>query len=181
MDYLVRFREALREFSERHRRELLTFVICLAVSALTPVILQGVASLGWRIPQAHMSTDYITGVWVAAFLTLLLLPLPIEKAEKKALLTLWFAKCFVTLVLMLFYEWNYPLDAYWYFEVSQTRLVDLPALRFGDGTTNLNVILWHFENEFAHTHSYHALKVILSFVGLGAIFLLYRGLRCASD
>lgn len=167
-------------FESRHKN-LLLLAIGIGLALLTPWLLHGVNALGWRIQQTDRASDYLNGLCVAIALGLFLTALPFKRNEKKVLLTLWVVKCVLGLVFMLFYEWNYGLDAYYYFEMSQIPLADFSNLGFGRGTQNMVALLWTLEHHVFSTHSYHAQKMILSFVGLAGVFALYRGLRAVSS
>ncbi len=152
------------------------FVLWAAAFALgLPYFLDIVEWLGYRIPQTDRSSDFLKGVAVASGLWLLLFLFPARPADKRNLLLLWAVKATMTLSLMLLYEWNYGLDAYWYFQRSQTSFANF-QLGWGNGTENLVGALWWLEHEIFRTASYHALKVLSSFLGLMGVYLFYRGL-----
>jgi hypothetical protein len=153
----------------------------LAFALALPFLLDFVEALGHRIPQADRGSDYLKGVAFAGFFWLLLFLFPVRAPEKRRLLILWGVKAAVTLGLMLFYEWNYGLDAYWYFQRSQMVTPDFSRTGWGAGTENLVALLWWLEHEVVRTASYHSLKVMSSFVGLLGIYLFYRGLARYSE
>lgn len=160
----------------RKRPLLLFALLAIALVAIFPLFFQGIDILGQRIPQPDRGSDYMKGVIVAFALLCGLMCLPMRGADRRNLVILWMVKCFVTLVLMLFYENIYGLDAYYYFEKSQARFADFSKVDFGSGTDNLIALLWTMENEVFRTSSYHVMKVLCSFLGLLGILAFYRGI-----
>lgn len=151
--------------------------VAILFSASIPFILDFVDILGHRIPQADVSNDFLKGIMVAAALTLAVFTVPFPKEDRVNLCLVWGLKIFVTLGIMLFYEWNYGLDAYYYFEQSQRPYPDFTGTGFSRGTDNLIAALWLFENEIIRTQSYHSIKVLISFIGMLGIYAFYRGTK----
>jgi hypothetical protein len=163
------------------KKNLLLMLISLVLAASLPFLTDAITILGWRIPQPDMISDYSKAVAFAMGLFVLLVALPFPALEKRALLILWSVKCLVMLGLMLLYEWNYPLDAYFYFDMAQKHDLEIDGTGFGRGTENLIALLWHMEHNVFRTYSYHSYKVFLSFVGLAGIYAFYRGLKHVSE
>ena len=125
---------------------------------------------GRNIPQPDIIGDYVRG-WIWALgLGALVCVLPVE--EHGPLLHVWLAKTAVDLGVMLIYEWHYGLDAYWYFwwGVWGTHGSLLPVLGNGSET------MLHFSALLAYITgpSYHAMKVVCSFIGFWGCFCFYR-------
>ncbi|MCO5143024.1 MAG: hypothetical protein M9962_08045 [Oligoflexia bacterium] len=143
---------------------------------ILPYFLSGVQFLGYRIPQSHLEDDYLKGFITGTFLFMILAFIPFPKKDRKNILIVWAAKLFVTLFFMLFYEYAYGLDAYWYFQRSQLSVADLSSIGWGQGTANLAYVFWYFEHRVVQFSSYHTLKVFSSFMGFIGIYLFYRGI-----
>jgi hypothetical protein len=134
-----------------------------------------VAALGYRLPQEDLATDYAKGVAWAIVLGLSILAWPVSERNKQDLLWVWFAKSLVTLGLMLFYEWNYPLDAHGYFDESRQRGFEWEGFRIGGeraGTYNMTNLCWLLQQLVPN--SFHGLKVSFAMLGLIAVYLFYR-------
>ena len=152
-------------------------LVGIAFAFFLPQLLEVVQFLGHRIPQYDRAEDFLKGFAVAAAITLVLYGLPLKNEEKRYLLAFWIIKAFITLVVMLFYEWNYGLDAYEYFRRSQLPTIDLHFAGVSRGTDNLIAFFWYLENHIFRTGSYHTQKLLCSFVGFMAVWLFYRGLK----
>jgi len=79
----------------------------------------------------------------------------------------------------LFYEWNYPLDAYGYFDVTRDRRFEWLGFHIGGGggeqstgTSNMFSLCWLLLELVPN--SYHGLKVSFAMMGLVAVYLFYR-------
>lgn len=126
--------------------------------------------LGRNIPQPDIVSDYVHGwIWALGFAALICM-LPLE--DRMPLLHVWLVKIAVDLGAMLIYEWHYGLDAYRYFwwGVWGQHGSLLPVL--GNGTETImrfSALLAFFTGP-----SYHAMKVIYSFIGLWGCFCFYR-------
>lgn len=142
------------------------------LSLVIPRYLDLVTAFGHGINDADIATDYLKGCLWAIILGVSILFWPVSIADKKCLLLAWGAKCFLTLVLMLFYESYYGLDAYMYFDESRTAAFDFSKFTFQSGTINV-VNLSRLHRQFL-PDSYHAMKVTYSMVGLLGIYLYYR-------
>ena len=125
---------------------------------------------GRHIPQPDIVGDYVHG-WIWALgLAVFLAVLPLE--DGKALLHVWLIKVVIDLGVMLFYEWHYGLDAYWYFwwGVWGQHGSLLPVLGNGSKTImRFSVLVADFTGP-----SYHAMKIVYSFIGLWGCFCIYR-------
>lgn len=147
--------------------------VCLGLA--TPALLEMVRILGYRLPQEDLATDYAKGVVWAIVLGLSILAWPVSDRSKQDLLWVWFAKSLVTLGLMLFYEWNYPLDAHGYFDESRQRGFEWEGFRIGGeraGTYNMTNLCWLLQQLVPD--SFHGLKVSFAMMGLIAVYLFYR-------
>ena len=125
---------------------------------------------GQNIPQPNIVSDYVRGWIWALVLTAILCVLPL--ADGGPLLHVWLVKIAVDLGVMLVYEWHYGLDAYWYFwwGVWGQHGSLLPVL--GNGTETmlrLSALVAYVTGP-----SYHAMKIVYSFVGLWGCFCFYR-------
>ena len=96
------------------------FIILLGITAFSILAILGVETAGHHIPQEDLITDYFMALMWAIMLSFSILLLPIPIQHKRALEIVWSAKVFVTLGIMLFYEYNYGLDAYYYFYSAKT-------------------------------------------------------------
>lgn len=113
----------------------------------------------------------IAFVWWALILPLLFL-FPKHRDEKQALVALWVVRLGVTLGFMLFYEANYGLDAYGYFQRGMTDPDAWRDFRFGEGTTNMAALASVHASVIPQ--SYHAMKVTSAAIGLLAVFAFYK-------
>jgi len=153
-------------------RHLAAIFCVVAIVYAAPRYLNLVAALNAMISEPDMASDYVKGLIWGGFLWLSILAWPVPSRNKRLLMVVWSAKLFVCLVLMLFYEANYPLDAYMYFDQSRLADFSLQQLDFKDGTINMI--------NFARLHrqllpdSYHALKLTCSMLGLLGVYLFYR-------
>jgi len=154
--------------------------MALLVAAAMPQVFQTITDLGHNIPSLgnpDRVADYLKGWAAALFFMGVIMVTPLQSEDKKNLKLLWLAKVVVMLVFMLFYEANYGLDAYWYFERSQDKIPDLSDVGLGNGTANINALIWAFEHYVVRTASFHAQKVICGFVSTVGLFFLFTGLR----
>lgn len=125
---------------------------------------------GRHIPQPHIVSDYVHG-WIWALgLAAVICVLPLK--DRVPLLHVWLVKIAVDLGAMLVYEWHYGLDAYQYFWWASWGPHGslLPVLGNGTKTVlRLSAVFAWFTGP-----SYHALKIIYSFIGLWGCFCFYR-------
>ena len=155
---------------------LLALAVILSGAALgivAMVLLGAPVSLGSNIPQSNLMMDYAYGVIFAVAGYMLLLIFPVSFSDRIALLTVWSVKILVVLVFMLFYEdFYWALDSYSYFELPRSSSFSWDGLGIGRGTDNIYNLVWLYFQVFPE--SFHALKVLFSFVGLTAVYLFYR-------
>jgi len=116
-------------------------------------------------------TDIMFSFPDVLFFILLIVRLPAP--DRKPMLFLWGAKVFVTLGFMLFYESQYGLDSYMYFNTPRSAGFHWEGFTMGDGTKNMVHLSW-FQQQVI-PDSYHALKITCSFIGLMAVYIFYRG------
>ena len=91
---------------------------------------------------------------------------------QKNYLKLWIIKAFVTLILMLAYEANYGLDAYMYFAeaVHEFNVYVHPT----QSSSTYNIVLINRFFTYIVGDSYHALKLLNSFISFLGLILLYK-------
>lgn len=146
------------------------FVSAIVTSLGAIWLLAHMGMFGQNIPQPDLISDYVHG-WIWALgLTALLLVLPLQ--DRSQLLYLWLIKVAVDLGAMLLYESHYGLDAYTYFwwGVWGQHGSLWPVL--GNGTETI----MRFSALLAYIvgPSYHAMKILYSFIGLWGCFCFYR-------
>lgn len=145
----------------------------LAMCIFLLAIFDAIGPLGRHIPQEDLTSDYFLGVLWAMGLGLSIYMWPVKPTEKGNLLVAWTARCVVTLVLMLFYEYFFDTDSFGYFYYSAfPEIWDWDGLVLGRGTQNLARLAG------LHTqilpHSFHMMKVSFSMVGFIATYICYR-------
>lgn len=151
-------------------------------AALVPISLCGVGAivyvfsridaLGIYVWSADLHADYLIGVMWAAALSLSILFWP--KADRPHLATVWFVRVSVVLIIMPFYEANYPaLDAYSYHGYSMTGDM-IPGYEDQLLGTPLIFRLCGILN-YVGFDSYRALVIFFSYFGLLGSWLAYRG------
>lgn len=148
----------------------------LLVSLATPVYWDWVETAAFRIRTPEPRTDYAFGLlWGAAlFLSFWLWPVP--ASERRSLLWLWLAKLETMLGYMLVYEWNYGLDAYYYYFVgNHTAPGDVS---FAEHRGNA-LIFWlsSLQSHLLIADSYHATKITFGYLGLVSTYAFYRAAR----
>lgn len=154
----------------------LVAICAVGIGLAVPGFLDMVVALGHNIPQEDLATDYVTAVVWAMALGVSILAWPVRSGDKRGLLWVWLAKSLVTLGFMLFYESNYSLDSYGYFDEPRQSGFAWEGLKIGSGiesgTDNITNLAW-LHNQLL-PDSYHALKVSFAMVGLIAVYLFYR-------
>jgi hypothetical protein len=151
----------------------LIITIGVLVGLAIPAFLEMVVVLGHNISQPDIESDYVFAIVWAVVLGGSILAWPVSSTDKGSLLWVWLAKVMVTLGFMLLYEANYSsLDAYSYFGESAQRYFPFEGIGLGAGTQNINALVW-LHNQVL-PHSYHALKISFSMIGLVAMYLFYR-------
>lgn len=148
--------------------------VALAAGAAAPRLLGLADAMGRHIPRPDVVGDYLAGVLWATALAGVLAAAPFPRQDRRALLLLWGAKCFVTLVFMLVYESAYAqLDSYGYLREASVPRLNLEETGLGHGTENVIALVWLHSRVLA---SYHAIKVTFALVGLAGVYLFYRGI-----
>jgi hypothetical protein len=152
----------------------LALSLFVAVVGIVAMFASGApVSLGTYIPQADLMTDYAYGVIFAVACYAVIMVYPVEFSDRIALLCIWSIKVVVALVFMLFYEGFYWfLDSYSYFAEPLLPSFSWDGLIVGRGTENIYNLIWLYYRIFPE--SFHALKILFSFVGLWAVYLFYR-------
>ncbi|OQW92731.1 MAG: hypothetical protein BWK78_00795 [Thiotrichaceae bacterium IS1] len=149
-----------------------SFILLLGMVALLTLSILGVEVAGRNIPQMDLIMDYITALAWAIVLEISILFWPVPTQHKHFLLMIWLAKIFMTLGVMLFYEYNYVLDAYYYFYSSKMGEFAWQDFQFGAGTINVvNLVRLH---QYFIADSYHTLKVTTAMIGMVSIYIFYR-------
>jgi hypothetical protein len=156
------------------RKLMLTVALGLGVGLILAFFVAGIAALGHRIPSPHLLEDYFVALLWCIGIAFYICCLPVSKQERSDLLLLWGARCGVTLLAMLFYEANYPLDAYTYYRSALAAGVDWSLVAFGKGTDNTQALSWLMNRYLPIFDSYHGLKVCFSFLGFLGSFVAYR-------
>jgi len=184
----------MREWDDTRLKWCLSFV---ALVGIVVWISLNVRALGFRIGQPELELDYTMGVlwWIVFALGILIF----SGDSRRMLLLAWIGKFFVVLVLMLFYERHYGLDAYSYFKVTLTgefflypghdfRTDLVPSIlqmrgesgklsAGGLGTENtlrFMLMIGSVTGPF-----YHAMKVAVAFLGLLGVWWYYRAVVIA--
>jgi hypothetical protein len=139
-------------------------------SLLLGKLIAQAAALSWRIPGNDLGGDYLTGVLWSIVLAVSLILWPIHHRDRVALAGLWAAKCVVCLGVMLFYESQYGLDAFNYFDFAR-ETAGAPEIVIKSGTA---YILWLTSLHYRLMPSYHAIKTTYSYLGLMGIYAFYR-------
>jgi hypothetical protein len=154
-------------------RVLPVVLAAVAVGAAVPTFMLLVRAWGHRIPNPVVEADYLIGLCWALLLGASILAWPVPTRDKPPLLVLWIVKSLVTLGAMLLYEWHYDLDTFGYFEHSLSLVSPLDQVVWGDGTRNMNALVWLHGRVMPA--SFHAMKVSFAMLGLIAVYLFYRG------
>ena len=153
---------------------LLWLLVVMTVVFVTQRYLDLVTVCGHFIPQEDLPTDYLKGLLWALALAFSILFWPVSGASKRLLLVGWLAKVAVTLGAMLFYENNYGLDSYMYFDESSKMAFSLGAFTLtGNDAGTMNIVNLASLLSFV-PDSYHAQKVSFAMLGLVGVYLHYR-------
>lgn len=132
-----------------------------------------IGPLGRHIPQDDLTTDYLFGVLWAVVLGLSIFVWPVNNSDRRNLIIAWAARCLVTLVFMLFYEYYYDLDSFGYFYNSTHSVPwEWTGLSLGAGTANLWRLAWLHSQVLPY--SYHLMKVSFSMAGFVATYIFYK-------
>jgi len=178
----------MREWDDTRLKWCLSFVLLVGIVVWLSL---NIRALGFRIGQPAVELDYTMGVlwWIVFALGIILL----GGDSRRMLLLAWTGKFFVVLVLMLFYEQHYGLDAYSYFQVTLTgehwlypghdfRTDRVPSFHrihdfFGNPVGGLgteNTLRFMLMLGSLMGPSYHAMKVAVAFLGLLGVWWFYR-------
>lgn len=158
---------------DRRYRVLIFLLIATAVGFIIPFVGSLVDSSGHFISNQSMVRDYIVAMGWCAGLGLILMFLRFPDSMQTHLLRIWAFRCIITLGFMLFYEYHYDLDAYNYFR-SALQETFYKEFYISNGTNLISYLVWICNTYLPVLDSYHAVKVIWSFVGLFAIYFFYR-------
>lgn len=132
-----------------------------------------VAALGSNVPSDNVLVDYVKGVGWAVMLGASLFLWPVSLRDKVMLMGMWFVRCIVMLIVMLPYEEHYAgLDSWVYFTGAHSIGSDVLSIIL-KGNSNFVMLLGALHLKIG-PDSYHAMKVSCGYVGLAAIYLLYR-------
>ena len=143
------------------------------LGVLTMIVLGAPVSLGKNIPQDNLLLDYTYGVLFAVAGYGLLLLFPVKFSDRLRLCVIWNIKVVVVLVFMLFYEnFYWALDTYGYFDLPRSPGFRPEGFGIGHGTDNIYSLIWVYYQILPE--SFHALKVVFSFLGLVGVYLFYR-------
>jgi hypothetical protein len=148
-------------------------VLCLSVLGsifLDMVVISGNHQAPY--PGGSLVTDYVFGVLWAMILGTSILFWPVSSKDRKALLRIWLIKVFITLVVMLAYEYQYFLDPDGYYGGAQSPDFIFEGFTFGNGTVATRQLVWLHLQIFPD--SFHAAKVGFSMIGLLGVYLFYR-------
>lgn len=160
---------------------LLHILVWLSAAIFTPAAM----FLGYVYAGTLSAVQFrIVDLWddySAALVTALLLLISVffwtrSTKERAALAALWIIRTGVALGAMLPYEALYLSDANSYYLLGLVYGPSLEAFEFGNGTKNV-MFACGLLSEL--TTSYHAMKLVFSYVGLLSIFIFYRAIRLA--
>lgn len=164
-------------------RSILPFALAILVALAMPTIINaiewmgtGIFGLSIGIHDIDPVGDYLIGCLYAACLGFCIFFWPVNQDQKGVLMKLWFLRCCVTLGMMLVYEAFYQLDAYAYFFESRFVQVRWPV-ELADTYSIMSYIAWWINHNLLFHDSYHAQKVIFSFVGFLGSYLIYAGMK----
>ncbi len=133
------------------------------------VLFGNFAAVQFRI--YNMTEDYASGVIAALLLLASIQFWPIPAAHRVVLILLWLVRVGVTLGVMLAFEASYEIDANVYYQSGKILNDPLSFMAFGEGTFNITALVGVLAQL---TDAYSAMKVIFSYVGLIAIYIIYR-------
>lgn len=138
-------------------------------------LLEYMPLIGRYITSPNIIADYYAGVFTAIGITALTLLIPCHENERFSLILIWGFRSFVTLVAMLYYEYIYRLDANSYFTIATTQqyLLEGSIGQFS-GTILISKIAKTIIEYIPFVASFHALKVIWSFLGYLGSYIFYR-------
>jgi hypothetical protein len=146
-----------------------------AVGGMVPEYARFVGEMGSQFAQPDMATDYAIGLIWAIAIAISIAFWPVSRVERRDLMRLWMIRCFVTMGFMLFYEYNYGLDAQYYYYESLRATYDFSQIQMGGSVYFISCVVWLMNHTLPTFDSYHALKVISSLIGFLGVYVLYRG------
>jgi hypothetical protein len=151
-----------------------TIATLFVVGAMVwPGFMGFVVQSGANVPSDDVYLDYAKGVAWAAILAASIFVWPVSLGDKLMVVLMWLAKCAVMLIAMLPYEEHYiGLDCWVYFVNAHSVGADFlwGAVKGGsDFIVSLCALYLRIGPD-----SYHAMKVTSGYVGLAAVYLLYR-------
>lgn len=124
------------------------------------------------LPGADPSADYLMGlIWAFGTIVAVLLIGGLLRF-RGPLLTVWIAKLFVDLTIMLLYDYTYGVDPDGYYLNASTPGFTWDGFTMGQGTLNTRTLTWlHYA--FVNS-SFNATRLTFSLIGLAGLFLVYR-------
>jgi hypothetical protein len=165
----------LNSFVKKFGMPVASAIGIVIIGALITFFITRLAMLGHYVPSHHIVTDYMFGLFWGIGIGIFLLVLPVTLEERRLLIVFWTIKCSVTLFAMLFYENHYTIDSYGYYETSLQPFYDFRVTGFGHGTDNTEALSWIMNHYMPVMDSYHALKVVYSFIGFLGSYFVYVG------
>lgn len=152
-----------------------TLISSLALAIFFILLLQLLPTLGFRIPSPDISSDYFRGFVCAILLSFIIFLLPARENERIPLFLIWSLRSVVTLGFMLYYEYTYGLDAYVYYSqaIGRDVIYEFSIENF-TGTDLMIYLTRSLAKNVPLFASYHALKVLWSFIGYLGSYLFYR-------
>lgn len=153
---------------------LVSVLIGLLFGFVSIVLLKFSVIYGSKILQANLSGDYAVGLTVAIFLTFIVASFPGTSEDRTAIVWIWIVKCAVTLLIMLPYEHYHSFDSMSYWEQGSKPFTssDL-AYSLGNGTATIITLVKCLNTLIPH--SFHAIKILFSFIGICGVFVFYSG------
>jgi len=152
---------------------LIAGLLLSAALTIWPPFLRFVEQSGVNVPASSAYLDYCQGIAWAVFLSALILIWPVTLKDRIMLLMMWLIRCGVMLLVMLPYEEHYVgLDCWSYFVGAHTIASD-PVAALLKGGSDFVMLIGAMQLKIG-PDSYHAMKLSFGYVGLLAIYLLYR-------
>jgi hypothetical protein len=148
----------------------------LSITLMTVLVFINLDRLSYRVYFYAVKFGYPPTPYSDLFMGLLLFiaitGLVAVSTKNRLYLKLWLIKAFVTLVVMIPYEYYYGLDAYMYYA---NAILDTPVeeVKFGEAGT-YNVIWANYMFTYVVGNSYYALKLLNSFIAFTGLFFLYK-------
>ena len=153
-------------------------VLVFGAIAFLSIVVGAAINTGGNIPTEALERDYLTGLVWGIALTATIFWWPASREERVALLGLWGARLFVTLVAMLLYEQQYDsLDSYTYF--AESRDIALTGYVPDEAFGTKSVPYAFFPLWYVLPPSFHALKVSCGYLSLIATYIFFKAWRVA--